>query len=453
MKEDNHTEFKAIYTKQIIQTIIAFANTNGGSIYIGVDDNGNAIGLKEPDQTMTQLTNAIRDSIRPDVTLFTDESFLDIEGKTTITVRVERGSSVPYYIAGKGLRPSGVYVRQGASSVPASEERILSMLRETGIRFEENKSFLQELSFEETETYFKKRDIPFGRAEMKTLGLIGQDNDYTNLGLLFSDQNPFSAKLAVFTGQEKIEFQNRFETSGSILKQIEEVVSFIEPYNQLHALIKGIERQETYDYSAECIREGIINAFVHREYGLSGSILISIFSDRIEILSPGAVPGGYTLSDILFGVSSPRNPRLAAVFYRLKLIEAYGTGLRRIQDFYPLQTYGTLVEVSDNAFRLILPNRNGFITKLKSPGEVKDEPRLYDIQSPSRKITNDERKTQIKDYLLKEGTITRKKVEILIGVSQALASKLLREMIDQGEILRIGKGPAQYYVLSSENCI
>ena len=120
MIEGSSVEFKREFVEDIRLTVLAFANTDGGTLYIGVENDGTVRGVDDPDGTMLRVTNTIRDSIRPDVTLFTKIGTEEIEGKTVVTVSVQRGTARPYYLGSKGIRPEGVYVRQGASTVPAS---------------------------------------------------------------------------------------------------------------------------------------------------------------------------------------------------------------------------------------------------------------------------------------------------------------------------------------------
>ena len=126
-QESDNLEFKREFVDDIKYTVIAFANTRGGKLWIGVEDDASVCGVPNPDETMLRLTNAIRDAIRPDVTLFTRCQTIQMDGKNVVEVCVQRGTSRPYYLAGKGIRPEGVYIRQGASSVPASETMILNM--------------------------------------------------------------------------------------------------------------------------------------------------------------------------------------------------------------------------------------------------------------------------------------------------------------------------------------
>ena len=133
--ESENTEFKAKLTDEIYKEVIAFTNTDGGVIYIGVDDNGNVVGIDNVDDTYTRITNGIRDAIQPDVTMFVKYK---LEDNQVVKITVGEGSYKPYYLKSKGLKPSGVYIRQGASSVQASSEQIRRMIKVSdGDSFEE----------------------------------------------------------------------------------------------------------------------------------------------------------------------------------------------------------------------------------------------------------------------------------------------------------------------------
>lgn len=173
--ESKTVEYKREYTDDIKYAVVAFANTDGGKIYIGVDDDGNACGVTEPDTVMLRVTNMIRDVIRPDVTMFTDCGLSEVDSHPVVIITVLRGTARPYYLAGKGVRPEGVYVRQGSFSVPASETAILNMIKETsGDCYEDSRSLNQQLTFEMTAKYFAKKGVDFGKAQMRTLKLIGR---------------------------------------------------------------------------------------------------------------------------------------------------------------------------------------------------------------------------------------------------------------------------------------
>ena len=423
------TEFKREYTEEIKKTIVAFANTAGGTLYIGINDDKSVHGVNNPDDVLLQITNAVRSSIKPDPTLFLDYTTEKIGKTAIIVVTVQKGTACPYYLAGKGIRPEGVYVRQGASSVPATETAILNMIKETdGTQYEKVRSLNQNLTFSEVGRFFKAKDIPFTQNQQKTLHLQTTDGIYTNLGLLLSDQSVHTVKLAVFEGFEKEVFKDRKEFSGSLLKQLEDIFAFLDMFNHTHAKVKGLYREDRKDYPEDALREALLNALVHRDYAFSSSTLISIFDDRVEFISVGGLPKGVALDDIMLGLSIPRNENLANVFYRLHLIEAFGTGIPKIMRSYTHCDRKPELLVTGNAFKIILPNRN--------------TAKAYKVYTPS--FTANEKKVI---YLLEDReVIVRKDVETALSVSQAMAVRILRSLADKQTVQVVGGGKKTRYV-------
>ncbi len=183
MTEGMTTEFKREYTDEIKKTVVAFANTRGGELLIGVEDDGSVIGVPDVDGTMLKVTNALRDSIKPDITMFLLCEKREMEGKDVVAVSVQKGTACPYYLAAKGLRPEGVFVRQGASTVPATGSAILKMIKETdGDDYEAARSLNQDLTFQDAERFFAEDHIPFEQEQKRTLGLVSEDGVFTNLG-------------------------------------------------------------------------------------------------------------------------------------------------------------------------------------------------------------------------------------------------------------------------------
>jgi len=428
--ENGATEFKRQYTDDIKKSIVAFANTAGGVIYIGIADDGSIVGIADQDDTILRVTNMVRDAIRPDVTLFVTPSFETMEGKSVVKVLVEKGTASPYYLSGKGLRPEGVYVRQGASSVPASETAIRNMIKATdGDKYETARSLNQELTFNAAGKEFAKREVPFGSEQMRTLKLINADGIYTNLALLLSDQCLHTIRLAVYEGGEKEVFRDRREFEGSLLMQLGEAYEFLNRYNRVHAEVKGLTRIDTRDYPEEALREALLNALVHREYSFSGSTLISVFDDRIEFVSIGGLAPRITLDDIMLGISLSRNENLANIFYRLGLIEAYGTGIPKMMRSYAGYTMQPIIETSDNAFKITLPNQNSDI-----------------VLSTAKTSEMTEREKNAIALLDTKDFIVRKDVEDALSISQGTATRMIREMLGKGLLKVIGHGKnTRYY--------
>ena len=248
-QESETVELKEIVVEDLKKEVIAFANSAGGTVYVGVTDDGSVVGVDSPDQAMQQVANMVRNSIKPDVTMLVRYEAKQVDGKTILSVEVQRGTDRPYYLAKKGLRPEGVYVRQGTSSVPATDAAIRRMIKDTdGDSFENMRSLEQELTFEATKEEFQNRKLAFDRPQMKTLGILNTDGIYTNLGLLLSEQCAHTVKAAVFEGTDQSVFRDRQEFAGSLLKQLNDVYEFIDRRNQVHSTFDKLRRIDERDY-------------------------------------------------------------------------------------------------------------------------------------------------------------------------------------------------------------
>ena len=413
--ESEIVELKSQVIGDICKEVIAFANTKGGTLYIGVEDNGVIVGVDDPDSVMLQVSNMIRDSIKPDITMFVGYQVYEEDGKRAVAVTVQKGTDRPYYLGSKGLKPSGVYVRNGTSTDPATDTAIRRMIKETdGDSFEMMRSLEQNLTFQTAEAQFSKRNVTFDSTKMQTLGMVSQDGIYSNVALLLSDQCGSTIKAATFTGTDKTTFQDRREFSGSLFQQMEEMYAYLDIRNRTRATFEGLYRTDIRDYPEEALREALLNSLVHRDYSFSASTLISVYDDRIEFVSVGGLPMGITLEDIMLGLSVCRNPKLAAIFYRLELIEAYGTGVPKIIKAYVGTGLEPKIEVTNNAFKITLPNRNA-VTAASVDSDVAK--------------TNEER---ILDLVDENGSISRSDVDRLLNVSQTTASRILKGMVSGG---------------------
>lgn len=430
--ESETVEFKSIVVDDIKKEIIAFANTRGGEIYIGIDNRGNVCGVEDTDLAIQQIANSVRDSVKPDVTIFIRYRTIVMEGKNVVEVRILCGTHRPYYLAGKGMRPDGVFVRRGSSSVPASDMMIRQMIKETdGDVYECMRSLRQDLTFKKLDDVFSGRRIPFGETQMKTLGIVDGNGIYTNLGLLLSDQCPHIIKAATFQGTDNSDFHDRCEFAGSLLQQLEDAYAYIELRNNHSATFKGLLRIDHCAYPETALREALLNAIVHRDYGISAPTLLSVYDDRIEILSIGGLAGGITYEDMMLGVSHCRNKLLAEVFYRLQLIEAYGTGIGKMMSSYGDSVKKPGIQVTQGAFKVSLPN-----TESAQKAETGNE-----VGSPSL-AEND----NLLNMIHEKKSITRAEVETALGVSTSTARRMLLRLCSVGKIRPYGQGRNVIYL-------
>lgn len=199
------------------------------------------------------------------------------------------------------------------------------MIKETdGDSFESTRSLDQDLTFADAEKEFSIRNVSFEKPQKQTLKLI-QNGIYTSLAYLLSNQCAHTVKAAVFEGTDQSICKDRREFSGSLLKQLNDVYSYIDLHNATRSTFKGLFRIDTRVYPEVAVREALLNSLVHRDYSYSASTLISIYADRIEFVSIGGLMPSLELDDILMGVSVCRNQNLANVFYCLQLVSQNGS--------------------------------------------------------------------------------------------------------------------------------
>jgi len=428
--ETEKIEFKSNALGDIYKEIIAFANTDGGALHIGINDSGEAAPLLDVDDTYTRITNGIRDAIAPDVTIFVKYTLE--EGKI-IHVEIGEGSYKPYYLKSKGIKPSGVYVRQGSSSVPASPEQIRQMIKNAdGDIFEELRSLEQELTFNFCAETFAKNKVEFSQDKYNILGIRNHMQQlYTNLGWLLSDQCTYSIKVAVFADEQNTVFRDRKEFTGSVLRQLEETFDYLQLCNKNHSVIDGLVRKDYWDYPIDAVREALLNALIHRDYGFSGSIIINVNDKQMEFISIGGLLPGISTEDIRNGISQLRNENLARIFQRLNFIETYGTGIRRIFTLYEDCPIPVTIDVTPNSFKITLPNMNaakeGLVSQIKS------------FVTPQMQL--------ILDYLREHGDISDEEVQKLLNVKRTRAFNLTKQMSDAGLVVIMGRGKNRKFVL------
>lgn len=424
LKEQINADFK--------KEVIAFANTDGGEIYVGVARDGSITGVENAEAEMEKISNMIRDGIKPDLTAYTSIERIEEAGKALVRVSISRGLKRPYHLTDKGLKPAGVFVRHGVSSVPAADEAIRQMLKESdGTAFDKARSINQELTFVYAEKIFQERQVAFDEAHKRTLGLLDADGYCTNAALLLSDQCGHIIRCAVYEGTGKSKFKTRKEFSGSILKQLDDMFSFLSLNNNLRSTFDGLRRIDYADYPEEALREALLNAVVHRDYDYSGSIIINIYDDRMEFISLGGLVKGLTLEDIKGGVSQPRNTVIANVFYRLELIESYGTGIQRMLESYAGSGFEPEFAPAPASFIVMLPNRNA----------EKNQADVLDLS----------REEKVLRLLTERGSISRKDVEQLLGCSSFPANQVLKLLLEQGRIVKTGAARGTKYILNTRD--
>ena len=417
MRETRILEFKETITNTFLKTVSAFSNYDGGTILFGVDDDGNIKGLPDVKQACLDIENKINDSITPQ-----PDYTLEIQNNDqTIKLTVKSGLQKPY------LYKSKAYKRNDTATIEVDTLEFSRLVLDgKNIRFEELPCKDQELSFEILHRKLKEtvRIENFDKDTLKTLNLYDDVNGFNNAAGILADKNHFPGIDIVKFGENISIIQKRstFE-NVSVLEVYEKAIEVFRDYYQ-YEVIQGADRKKMEKIPEAAFREAIANALIHRVWDVDSQIRVSMFDDRIEIVSPGGLPSGITEEEYLFGkLSVLRNRNLANVFYRLGFVEIFGTGITRIKQLYAEALIKPDFEVSENAIKIVLPifEKNADLTE--------DEIVVYKLLS----------KTMLKPI---------SEVAPYVPFGKSKTTKLLKEMCQKGVITVEGKGKGTKYIIS-----
>ena len=416
MRETRTLEFKETITNTFLKTVSAFSNYDGGTILFGVDDDGNIKGLPDVKQACLDIENKINDSItpQPDYTLEVQNN------DQTIKLTVKSGLQKPY------LYKSKAYKRNDTATIEVDTLEFSRLVLDgKNIRFEELPCKDQELSFEILHRKLKEtvRIENFDKDTLKTLNLYDDVNGFNNAAGLLADKNHFPGIDIVKFGENISIIQKRstFENI-SVLEVYEKAIEVFRDYYQ-YEVIQDTDRKKMEKIPEAAFREAIANALIYRVWDVDSQIRVSMFDDRIDIVSPGGLPSGITEEEYLSGkLSVLRNRKLANVFYRLGFVEIFGTGITRIKQLYAEALIKPDFEVSENAIKIVLPifEKNADLTK--------DEIIIYKLLS----------KTMLKPI---------SEVAPYVPFGKSKTTKLLKEMCQKGVITVEGKGKGTKYII------
>ena len=415
MKENRELELKLTITNTFLKTVSAFANHGSGRIIFGIDDNGKIVGIDDLDETCLSLENKINDNISPKP----DFRFIKDTKKNIITLIVEEGFNKPYLYKGKA------YKRNDTSTVEVDKVE-LNRLTLLGLNqyYEELKARKQDLEFKvlkkELEEKLSLKD--FSKDILKTLNLYDDKNGYNNAAELFADKNNFAGVDIAKFGKNIDEILDRnLFINMSIISQFQKTLEVFNRYYKYEQIL-GSERIEKELIPEKAFRETIANALIHRTWDVNSNIRISMYEDKIEISSPGGLPSGISEKEYLNGqISQLRNPILANIFFRLKYIEMFGTGIRRINESYKDYSVKPAFEIFENSIKITLP----IITT-----------RLF--------LTTDEK--IVMDILEKGAILSSSEILKMTELKKDKLNRLLKKLIQKNYIDVIGNGRGTKYL-------
>ena len=355
-EESNVVELKREITEDLKKEIIAFLNTRGGTIFVGVDDDGSLVPFKtakQRDEINLKIAGWLQDSIYP---ISTNQIEYKFNNDHILEIKIEEGQNKPYFLKDKGPRPEGVYKRVGSSKRKVSEDEILRMIMSSNnYVYEDDISDEQKLTFNYLEQAFNKEEITFNERSMLSLGIKNKNKVFTNLGFLLSDQSNVVVKYAEY--DELLNFIQKKEFKGSLVKLLDDLEEQVNKVNVVSAVIDGttFKRKETKSYPDPSLREMIINAICHADYFIRSNIKIEFYKDKARITNPGGVYNA-SLEDVMSGMQTYRNPKLVNILNKLHYIENYGTGIPRTINAYKNFDSSPSFDSTENFFVVELPN-------------------------------------------------------------------------------------------------
>ncbi len=416
MKESDKKELKEIVNNTFLKTVSAFANFNSGQIIFGIADDGKVIGIDNPQKACLDIENKINDTIKPK-----PDYYMNINKNTNvITLTVEEGIFKPYLYKGKAYR------RRGTSTVEVDQIELKRLvLYGNNLYFEELPIDYLDLTFDYLlSTLIKKLNVTGPSIDLlKTLGLLRTDGKYNNAALLLADQNNFPGIDIIKFGPSINDIVERKTLDGiSILEQLDRAEEMFKRYYRFEK-IDGMVRMERYLIPFEAFRETIVNALVHRTWDINSNIRIAMHDDKIEIYSPGGLPPGLNEEEYLNGfVSYLRNPIIANVFFRLGIIEKFGTGIKRIKESYREIIHKPIFTVNENSIVTVLPS----VTKLMSL--TTDEEVVFNQFSAGKILASSD-------------------VVNLTGFGKDKVVDILNKLIEKSYLKKIGSGRGTKYVI------
>ena len=420
--EDVRNEFKIKLTDKFEEEVISFLNTNGGNIFIGVDDKGNVVGINgNIDFIQRKIKDRIKDNIMPSTLGLYDVVVLEENGKKYIKVIIARGNERPYYLKGMGMTPDSCFIRVGSAIQKMSSEMISNEFRRrTKNSLKNIVSPKQDLTFSQLKIYYEEKGFIINNNFLKQLDLYTDDGKYNYNAYLLADNNTISIRFGKYGGTNAVNLiENEDFGNCSIVKATKSILNKLEIENKIYTKIEYPERKEIkmYDYAA--VREAVVNAIVHNDWSNEYAPKFEMFSDRLVISSNGGIQDSTTKEEFLEGFSLPRNKELMKVFNDLDLVEQMGTGIIRILQSYNKNAF----EFFPNFIRVTFPfNENKFNTSKK---ELNNN-NLSEIQN------------SIIQLMLDSPMITQETLARLLDVNIRTIQRNIKSLIDMKLIERTG---------------
>lgn len=428
--ESEVIELKAKYTDTICKDVVAFLNTDGGDVIIGIDDNGNVVGLNNIDETSKKISDIITDQIEPNPQSLIRSEIHYEDGKSLLVIHVQKGVRPLYCQKKYGFSSAGCVMRIGTTCKNMTPEQIR-------VRYEKN--FIDSdlmivtpakygsISFKILKVYYAEKGYHLDDSSFETnLNLRTPNGEYNLLAELLSDKNMIPLITVKFQGTDKTAVSERNDYGNQcLLFCYEQIKNRLAAENICVSDTTVRPRVDCYLFDFDCVNEAVINALVHNDWNISQP-LISFFDDRIEIFSHGGLPKGQTKELFFKGISKPRNDMLMRIFLNMNLTEHTGHGIPVI-----LSKYGESVfDINESYIQVTIPYNKFVLATVKGNKNVGlSVGKNVGLNSTEKKIIN---------LLLENSDETASNLAANIGVTKRTVERTLKKLQEKGLIARSG---------------
>lgn len=454
--ENITVEYKREVTDGLEKEVVAFLNTIGGRILIGVSDNGEIVGVQNADKLALSIIDRIKNNIMPSAMGIFN---VDVESLTNkyIVITVAQGLEKPYFLKKYGMTPNGCFYRIGSQSTPMPQSMIDNLFARRIINTLHNVvSPNQYLTFSQLKIFYEEKGYDVDNEYfLRNLDLFTEDGKYNYAAYLLADNNGTSIKVARFNGTEKLDIVERNEFGRCCL--IKSALNVIDRLKMLNTTVVRVgssaQRKEYHLVDSDALRETVLNAILHNDYINGAYPVFEIYDDRIEIISTGGLPVGLSTEEFFKGRSMPRNKELMRIFSDLNLCEQLGSGMKKILKVYPegvftISDHFVIAKFNyDKEALLILGNQTTQNDSTKKNetvntilGNAMNEP-INESLELSRSVS------EILSYVTRENTVTIDTLTLELGLSRETVKRGLRFLRDNGYIKRVGSRKNGHYVV------
>ena len=437
--ETNRFENKEQLNEDFEQEVIAFLNyKEGGIIYVGINKNGQVVGVENTDLTQLQIKDRIKNNIQPSTLGLFDVTVETIDNKEVIKVIISSGTEKPYYLRKRGRTPEGCYIRIGSSKERMTERMIEEMFaRRIKNSLKEIESPRQDLTFRQLKIHYEGNGMILNDNFARNLNLLTDEGKYNYNAYLLADENNISIKLVKYLGTSKMELiENQEYGYCCLITATQRILDRLTAENTVYTKIEYNGRKEVEMIDSKALKEAVINAMVHSDYTLTTTPIIELYSDRIEITSGGGLPQGLSQEEFLEGVTAPRNKELIRVFKDVDLIENIGSGVLRILDAYDKSCFKFMDHFLRVSFKY---KENPFKYENNTPKNGAISGVINDVKN----ITDNEQ--IIINIIIKNSNISQKEISDISKIPYRTVQRLISSLKSKKIIERVGSNKSGYW--------